>query len=115
MVNDAGELRAFRVTTGEVNDQGPGGRMARGLGGQLCGARGDISRALPQALWAQRLVLLPLLRRNMKPRLRRLWARGLLRQRFLREPINDPLKNSSQIEHSRHRSLTGFMVPLAVG
>ena len=29
--------------------------------------------------------------------------------------INDQLKNISQIEHSRHRSLTGFIVKLVAG
>ena len=115
MVNDEGELLAFRVTTGEVNDQGPVRRMARGLWGQLFGDRGYISRALQKALWTQRLGLITLLRRNMKPRLMRLWDRLLLRKRFLIETINDQLKNISQIEHSRHRSLTGFMVNLVAG
>jgi hypothetical protein len=115
MGNDEGELLAFRVTTAEVNDQGPVRRMARGLWGQLFGDRGYISRALQQALWGQGLALITLLRRNMKPRLLRLWDRLLLRKRFLIETINDQLKNVSQIEHSRHRSLTGFMVNLVGG
>jgi len=115
MINDEGELVAFRVTTAEVNDQVPVGRMARGLWGQLFGDRGYISRALHQALWAQGLALITLLRRNMKPRLMRLWDRLLLRKRFLIETVNDQLKNVSQIEHSRHRSLTGFMVNLVSG
>jgi hypothetical protein len=46
----------------------------------------------------------------MKPRLRRLWDRLMLRTRFLIDTINDNLKNVSQMEHSRHRSLTGFMI-----
>jgi Transposase DDE domain len=115
MVNDEGELLAFRVTTAEVNDQGPVERMARRLWGQLFGDRGYISRALHQALWAQRLALITRLRRNMKPRLLRLWDRVMLRKRFLIETINDQLKNISQIEHSRHRSLSGFMVNLVGG
>jgi Transposase DDE domain len=115
MVNDEGELLAFRVTTGEVNDQVPVGRMARGLWGQLFGDRGYISRALHEALWARGLALVTLIRRNMKPRLMRLWDRLMLRKRFLIETINDQLKNVSQIEHSRHRSLTGFMVNLVAG
>jgi DDE family transposase len=51
----------------------------------------------------------------MKPRLMRLWDRLMLRKRFLIETVNDQLKNVSQIEHSRHRSLTGFMVNLVGG
>jgi uncharacterized membrane protein YjjP (DUF1212 family) len=39
----------------------------------------------------------------------------MLRKRFLIETINDQLKNISQIEHSRHRSLMGFMVNLVGG
>jgi Transposase DDE domain len=88
MVNDEGELLAFRVTTGEVNDQGPVGRMAKGLWGQLFGDRGYISRALHQALWAQGLALITRLRRTMKPRLMRLWDRRRRRKRFLIETIN---------------------------
>jgi Transposase DDE domain len=115
MVNDEGELLAFRVTTGEVNDQVPVRRMAWGLWGQLFGDRSYISRALHKALWARDLELVTLIRRNMKPRLMRLWDRLLLRKRFLIETVNDQLKNVSQIEHSRHRSLTGFMVNLVGG
>jgi hypothetical protein len=115
MVNDEGELLAFRVTTAEVNDQVPVGRMAKGLWGQLFGDRGYISKALREALWAQGLALITCLRRNMKPRLMRLWDRLLLRKRFLIETINDQLKNVSQIEHSRHRSIPGFMVNLVAG
>ena len=36
----------------------------------------------------------------------------LLRNRSLLETINDPLKNISQLEPSRHRRLTGFMFNL---
>lgn len=115
MVNDEGELLACRVTTAEVNDQMPVGRMARGLWGQLFGDRGYISRALRQALWAQGLALITRVRRHMKPRLMWLWDRLLLRKRFLIETVNDQLKNISQIEHSRHRSLTGCMGNLVGG
>jgi hypothetical protein len=87
MVNDEGELLALRVTTGEVNDQGPVGRMARGRWGQLCGDRGYISRALHKALRLQGLALLTLRRRHMQPRLMRLWDRRLLRQRCLLEML----------------------------
>jgi hypothetical protein len=38
----------------------------------------------------------------------------MLRKRFVIETINDRLKDISQIEHSRHRSLTGFIVNLDV-
>jgi hypothetical protein len=56
------------------------------------------------------LHLITLRRRNLKPRLMRLWDRLMLRKRSLIETSNANLKNVSQIEHARHRSLSGFMV-----
>jgi Transposase DDE domain len=110
MVNDQGELLAFRVTTGEGDDRDPVVHMAHELWGHLYGDRGYISKVLHDELLANGLKLITLIRRNMKPRLMRLWDRLMLRSRSVIETINDQLKNVSQIEHSRHRSLTGFMV-----
>lgn len=39
----------------------------------------------------------------------------LLRRRALIETINDELMNMAQIEHSRHRSVSGFMMNLMAG
>ena len=61
--------------------------------GHLYGDRGYISKVLHDALWANGLKLITLIRRNMKPRLMRLWDRLMLRKRFLIETINDQLKN----------------------
>jgi hypothetical protein len=44
-----------------------------------------------------------------------LWDKLPLCKRALIETINDQLKNISQIEHTRHRSVTGFMVNLVAG
>ena len=115
MINDQGELLACRVTTGEVQDREPVAAMAEELWGHLYGDRGYISKALHDALLTQGVKLITLMRRNMKPRLMRLWDRVMLRKRFLIETVNDQLKNISQIEHSRHRSVTGFMVNLVAG
>ncbi len=39
----------------------------------------------------------------------------LLRKRALIETVNDQLKNISQIEHTRHRSVINFMVNIVAG
>jgi len=39
----------------------------------------------------------------------------LIRKRALIETVNDQLKNISQIEHTRHRSMTDFMVNIVAG
>jgi hypothetical protein len=110
MINDEGELLGFRVTPGEVDDREPVEQMARDLWGHLYGDRGYIAKALHDALLAGGLKLITLIRRNMKPRLMRLWDRLMLRKRGVIESVNDQLKNISQIEHSRHRSWSGFMI-----
>ena len=115
IVNDEGELLAFRLTPGNIDDRQPVVRLAAGLDGQLLGDRGYISQALHDVLLGQGLEWLTKIRRNMKNRVMRLWDKLLLRKRSLIEPINDQLENISQIEHTRHRSVTGFMVNLVAG
>ena len=44
-----------------------------------------------------------------------LWDRAMLSRRYIIETINDQLKNISYIEHSRHRSMNGFMLNLMAG
>jgi transposase len=115
IVNDEGELLAVRVTTGEVDDREPVEQMTQELWGHLYGDRGYISKVLHDELLAHGLTLITLIRRTMKPRLMRLWDRLMLRKRFVIETVNDQIKNISQIEHSRHRSIPGFMVNLVAG
>jgi hypothetical protein len=115
IINDEGELLACRVTAGNVDDREPVCRLSHGLLGQLFGDKGYISQALHDELLAHGLELLTGIRKNMKNRLIRLWDKLMLRKRSLIEAVNDQLKNISQIEHTRHRSLNGFMVNLVAG
>ena len=86
--------------------------MVKGLSGKLFGDKGYISKALFEALFEQGLQLITRLRKNMKNALMPMIDKILLRKRSLIETINDQLKNISQIEHSRHRSVANFMVNL---
>jgi hypothetical protein len=74
------------VSPGEVDDRDPVEQMAKELWGHLYGDRGYMSKVLHDALWPNGLKLITLIRRNMKPRLMRLWDRLMLRKRFLIEP-----------------------------
>jgi len=51
----------------------------------------------------------------MKKKFISLWDRAILKKRFIIETVNDKLKNISYIEHSRHRSMHGFMLNLLGG
>jgi hypothetical protein len=112
IVKDEGALLAFRLPPGHVDARQPVARLAAGLRGQLCGARGYSSQAFHDVLRSHGLTLLTNIRRHMNNRMRRLGDKLLLRQRALIETINDQLKNMSQIEHTRHRRMPGFMVNL---
>lgn len=52
------------------------------------------------------------LRVNMKNKLMPFYDKLMLRKRYIIEIINDLLKNTAQIVHSRHRSVTNFIINL---
>jgi hypothetical protein len=49
-------------------------------------------------------------RKNMKKMTLDVFDKALLRKRSFIETIIDQLKNIRQIEHSRHRSVEGFLL-----
>ncbi|HEU5380527.1 MAG TPA: IS982 family transposase [Ktedonobacteraceae bacterium] len=114
-VNDRGELLACCLTPGNVDDRTPVPGMVSRLRGKLIGDRGYISAPLTALLFEQGLQLITRLRKNMKDHLMLLSDKLLVRKRAIIESIIDQLKNISQIEHSRHRSPTNFVVHLIAG
>jgi hypothetical protein len=115
IVNDQGEILAFQLTPGNVDDRKPVPKMAEKLFGKLFADRGYISKALFEQLYSEGLMLITTIRKNMKNRLMPLEDKLMLRKRSIIETINDQLKNISQIEHTRHRSFANFIVNLLAG
>lgn len=115
VVNDLGELLACRLTPGNIDDRSPVPVLVQRVFGKLFGDRGYISQRLFAELFEQGIELVTKLKKNMKNRLMLLSDKLLLRKRAIVESINDQLKNISQIEHTRHRSLANFMVNLVSG
>jgi len=116
VVNDQGEVLQLCITPGNVDDRKPVPRLAKKLFGKLFGDKGYLSQKLAQDLHQLfNLQLITKLRANMKNQLV-LWTdRMLLRKRAIIETIIDQLKNISQIEHSRHRSVSNFFVNVLCG
>jgi hypothetical protein len=112
VISDRGELLAAMITPGNVDDRKPVPRFAKRLSGKLFGDRGYISKDLFTQLWEQGLQLITKIKKNMKNKLMPMLDKILLRKRSLIETVNDQLKNICQIEHTRHRSLTNFVVNL---
>jgi len=115
VVNHHGEIVAAKVTTGNVHDTQPVRELAEGLTDKLYGDKGYLSKALEADLLDKGVSLITTVRKNMKAKAISLWDRAMLSRRYIIETINDQLKNISYIEHSRHRSMNGFMLNLLAG
>lgn len=115
VVNDQGELLAFYLSAGNIDDRTPVPKLARRLFGKLFGDKGYISQPLFDQLLEQNVQLITALRKNMKNRLMPLMDKLLLRKRSIIETVNDQLKNISQIAHTRHRSVDNFLVNVIAG
>lgn len=115
VINDCGEILAFRLTQGNVDDRKLLPKMVKGLWGKLFGDKGYLSVELREKLAEMGITLITSVKKNMKNKLMPLWDKIMLRKRFLIETVNDQLKNQMQIEHTRHRSPTNFMVNLMSG
>jgi hypothetical protein len=114
-INDRGELMGCYLTPGNVDDRRPVPHLVRALWGKLFGDKGYISQPLSALLHGQGLRLVTRLKKNMKNRFLPLCDKLLLRKRALVETVNDQLKNISQVEHTRHRSLWNFLGNVAAG
>jgi hypothetical protein len=110
VINDKGELMAVKLTAANVDDRKPVPDLAKHLVGKLFGDKGYISQDLFEKLFENGLQLVTRLKKNMKNKLMPVIDKILLRKRSLIETVNDQLKNISQIEHTRHRSIWNFMV-----
>lgn len=115
VVNEHGEIISLKLTPGNTDDRLPLPDMVEGLKGKLFGDKGYISQDLAKKFLSNGLQLITNVRSNMKNKFVPLADKLMLRKRFIIETINDQLKNISQIEHTRHRSTTNFLVNLVSG
>ena len=115
VINDKGELMAFKITKGNIDDREPVPALAKGLVGKLVGDKGYISNNLFLELWNDGLQLITKIKKNMENKLMPLVDKILLRKRAVVESVNDQLKNISQIEHTRHRSVWNFACNVVAG
>lgn len=115
IINECGELLAFKLTAANVDDRTPVPDLTQNLIGKLFGDKGYISSDLFKRLYQRGLQLVTKVRKNMKNKLVPLLDKILLRKRAVIESVIDQLKNICQIEHSRHRSVLNFLVNLLAG
>lgn len=112
--NDRGEIITFCLTGANVDDRNPQvwAVLAKELYGKLFADRGYISPRLFDSLFEDGIHLVTGIKTNMKNKLMTMWDKIMLRKRYIIETINDLLKNTAQIVHSRHRSINNFIMNL---
>ena len=105
---------AFVLIGANVSDKDPNvfKVLAKRLYGKLFADKGNISQKLFDFLFEDGIQLVTGLRVNMKNKLMPFYDRMMLRKRYIIETINDMLKNTAQIVHSRHRSVNNFVMNL---
>ena len=110
VINDVGELLAFKVTTANVDDRAPVDDLTKHIIGKCMADKGYLSKKLFEKLFERGLQLVTTIKANMKNKLMPMIDKILLRKRSLIETVKDQLKNVCHAEHTRHRSQLNFMV-----
>ena len=112
VINDKGEILGFHLTTANVDDRDIKvmQSITRDIFGKLFGDKGYISKALADLLFQDGIQLITKVRKNMKGQNLSQTDKILLRKRAIIESVNDELKNIASIEHTRHRSVNGFLI-----
>ena len=111
IINDKGEILSFYLTKGNVDDRDIKvmKSLTENIFGKLFGDKGYISQALFDLLFADGIQLITKVRKNMKQRNLTETEQILLRKRAVIESVNDELKNICKLQHTRHRSVNGFL------
>ncbi|MDE6500847.1 MAG: IS982 family transposase, partial [Ruminococcus sp.] len=114
IINDEGEILSFCLTSGNVDDRNEAvmDSLTKEIFGKLFADRGYISQKLFEKLLEKDITIVTRAKKNMKNKLMNLHDKLMLRKRAVIESVNDFLKNICDIEHSRHRSVTNFLVNL---
>lgn len=112
IINDKGEILSFYLSQGNTSDSNARliTRMTKEIFGKMFGDKGYINKALGDLLFDDGLQLITAVRRNMKQKALSNEEKLLLRKRSVIETVNDELKNICQVEHTRHRSVAGFIL-----
>ena len=114
IINDEGEILSFCLTSGNVDDRNEAvmDSLTKEIFGKLFADKGYIPQKLFEKLLEKNITIVTRAKKNMKNKLMNLHDKLMLRKHSVIESVNDFLKNICNIEHSRHRSVTNFLVNL---
>lgn len=115
VINNCGELMAFKITKGNVNDSSASESVLKSLQGMAFGDKGYISKKLFSKLMEKGLKLITRTRKNMKPIFYSEIEKQLLNQRGIIETVINHFKHHYHIWHTRHRSVINAITHLMAG
>lgn len=115
VINDRGELIAFKITSGKQNDAKAGESIMENLKGLIFGDKGYIGKKLFSQLFDNGLKLITRGRKNMKEKIYTPFEKQLLDKRGIIETVINHFKHHFQIWHTRHRSVLNAMAHLMAG
>lgn len=113
VINDKGELCAFKITRGNRSDSKEAGSLLKTLQGLAFGDKGYLGKKLFEELFSSGLKLITRKRKNMKETMiLSAYEKQLLNQRGIVETVIGHLKHCYQVWHTRHRSMINAMTHL---
>lgn len=115
VMNNRGELIAFKMTSAKQNDAKAGESIMRNLQGLMFGDKGYIGKKLFSRLLDKGLKLITRNRKNMKEKIYSPFEKQLLNKRGIIETVINHFKHHYQIWHTRHRSVLNAMTHLMAG
>lgn len=115
VINNLGEIMACTITKANTDDRVPLPKMLQKLKGWLFADKGYLGMPLIKKLQAQAIQIFTKVRKTMKARIMTPTQQFFLGKRGIIETVIDQLKNSCQIEHTRHRSPANAMVNIISG
>jgi len=115
VINERGELIAFKITRGNMHDAKASESILQFLKGIVFGDKGYISKKLFSRLLEKGLKLITRTRKNMKPINYSSIEKQLLNQRGIIETVINHFKHHYHIWHTRHRSVINALTHLMAG
>lgn len=112
VINDKGQMIAFKITRGNRNDAIEACSMLKVLEGMAFGDKGYLGKKIFEELLAGGLKLITRKRKNMTQDKLSQYEQQLLDQRNLIETVFNHLKHHYQVWHTRHRSVINAMTHL---
>ncbi len=110
MTNKKGELLNAYFSHANVDDRQGLLAMCKKIFGNLIGDRGYLGKKIKQTLQTQGINLITRGRKNMKNHHLNLIELAMLNSRNLIETVIGKLKLQFNLEHTRHRSISGFII-----